>query len=1041
MTTTAFSLASGNFSQDWTNAGLITTNNDWSGVASIVGYRGDAVVGATGVDPRTITAASSSAVVVNVIANQTNPNTLTTGGVAEFDTIANHTIALQGSGTARAPSIVCYLDSTGRQNVNFSCDLRDIDGSADNAIQPIAVQYRTAGGNWTNVFYTADASTGPSIATLVTHVDVTLGADANNSSSLEIRVLTTDSVGSDEWIGIDNIVVSSAPAAADVTPPTLAAVNPTTPGDNSVGIDAASNLTLRFNEAVHGVTGNIVITDGQGDTRTIAITDGTQVSFVGSTLTVNPVADLLAGHHYDVTIGSGVIADAAGNAFAGIATGGFDFTIANPIQVITIGAIQGLGHTSAYAGTQVRTQGVVTAIDTNGYYVQSATGATDGDIRTSDGIFVFTSAAPAASIILGHLYQIDATVAEFKPGAANSNNLTTTELTGATVTDLGVGNFDTVVLGHNGLIAPNAIVDNDNFSVYDPAQDGIDFYESIEGMLVTVDTPLVVATQRSDGGAFIVASLGIDATGLNANGGITISATDSNPERLQLFRDTGLFAGVQPELSVGDHIASLKGIISYGGGSYDLSVTEAIVRTLDVTAPRDVTALTGDLTHLTLGNYNLNNFGFDDSQAKVDSLARDIVQNLRGPDILGVQEVQDNDGVGTGSDLRGNLTAGRLIAAIDALGGPHYSYVEVAPIATNVSGGEPNGNIRNAYFYNASRVDYVAGSATALPDAIFNGTRKPLAADFVFNGQVVHLIDTHSTSRGGSDAQFGAHQPPSDAGDSARTAQATAIANYVQTLQTAEPGAKIVVQGDFNGFTWEPAVQALVAKGLTDLADLLPAQERYSYVFDGNSQELDHLLASGNFIGGSQFDAVHLNAELSDTAQLSSDHDPLLALLDFSVTINGTASGETINGGAPAETINGLGGNDIINGNGGNDTIDGGMGDDSIRGGAGADTMTGGAGNDRFIFRPGEVQGDQILDFDGKGALAGDSLVFEGFGRGAYLSHVGNVFQVHYNGTQVETFTLNTATIHASDAVFTGIPAAAMMAPVNAVDAMHLMIA
>ncbi len=1034
MTTTAFSLASGNFAQDWTNAGLITVNNDWSGVASIVGYRGDGVVGATGVDPRTITAAATSAVVVNVIANQSSV-ALNTGGVAEFDGIANRTIALQGSGTARAPSIVCYLDATGRQNINFSCNLRDIDSTTDNAIQPVAVQYRTAGGNWINAFYTPDASTGPSAATQVTPVNVTLGADANNSASLEIRVITTDAVGSDEWIGIDDIVVSSTAAATDTTPPTLATVNPTTPGDNSVGIDATANLVLRFTEAVHGVTGNIVITDGEGDTRTIAITDGTQVSFAGSTLTVNPVADLLAGHHYDVTIGGGVIADAAGNAFAGITTGGFDFTIANPIQTIAIGTIQGLGHTSPYVGTQVRTQGVVTAIDTNGYYIQSATGATDGDVRTSDGIFVFTSIAPSAAVILGHLYQVDATVAEFKPGMANSNNLTTTELTGATILDLGVGSFETVVIGHNGLIAPNAIVDNDNFSIYDPAQDGIDFYESLEGMLVTVDTPLVVATQRSDGGAFIVASLGIDATGINANGGITISATDGNPERLQLFRDTGLFAGAQPELSFGDQIASLKGIIAYGGGSYDLSVTEQIVRTLDVTAPRETTTLTGDLTHLTLADYNLENFGFDDSQAKVDSLARNIAQNLRGPDIIGVQEVQDNDGTGTGSDLRGNLTAGRLIAAIDALGGPHYTYVEVAPTATNISGGEPNGNIRNGYFYNAARVDYVAGSTKALPDAIFNGTRKPLAADFVFNGQVVHLIDTHSTSRGGSDAQFGATQPPADAGDGARTAQATAIANYVQTLQTAEPGAKIVVQGDFNGFTWEPAVQALIAKGLTDLADLLPANERYSYVFDGNSQELDHLLASNSFVGGSQFDSVHLNAELSDTAQVSSDHDPLLARLDFSVTLNGTANGETINGGAPAETIN-----DIVNGNGGNDTIDGGMGDDSIRGGAGADTMTGGPGNDKFVFRMGEVQGDQILDFDGKGALAGDSLVFEGFGRGAFLTHVGNVFQIHYNGTQVETFTLNTATIHASDAVFTGLPAAPAFAPLS-IDAMHVMIA
>ena len=1022
MTTAYFSLASGSLTQDWSNAGLITANNDWSGVASITGYRGDGVVGATGVDPRTITAASTSAVVVNVIANQTS-TALNTGGVAEFDTLANHVVALQGSGTARAPSLVCYVDATGRQNINFTCNLRDVDVN-DNAIQPVAVQYRVGGGNWTNLAYVADASTGPGLNSLVTPVNVTLGSDANNAAQVEIRVLTTDAVGSDEWIGVDDIVVSSTAAATDTTPPALAAFNPTTPGDNSVGIDAAANLTVRFTEAVHGVSGNIVITDGQGDTRTIAITDGSQISFAGATLTVNPVADLIAGHHYDVTIGSGVVADAAGNAFAGIATGGFDFTIANPIQTLAIGTVQGLGHMSQYAGTAIRTVGVVTAIDTNGYYVQSEAGHSDGIAGTSDAIFVFTSSAPTG-VVRGDLLQLDGTVSEFKPGGASSNNLTTTELINTSVLHLDAASHsvDTTIIGHGHLVPPASIVDNDNFSVYDPQQDGIDFYESLEGMLVTYDTPQVVASTRSDGQAWIVASHGIDATGLNANGGITISQTDGNPERIQLFLDTGLFSGTIGSYSVGDQLANVTGIITYGGGGYDLSVTQAITQTLDVTAPRDITALTGDTTHLTLANYNLNNFGFDDNQAKVDSLARDIVQNLRGPDVLGVQEVQDNDGIGTGSDLRGNLTAGRLIAAIDALGGPHYSYIEVAPTATNVSGGEPNGNIRDAYFYNAARVDYVAGSAHALPDAVFNGTRKPLAADFVFNSQTVHLVDVHSTSRGGSEAQFGAHQPPADAGDSARTAQAQAVASYVQGLQTADPAAKIVVQGDFNGFTWEPAVQSLVARGLTDLADTLPVQERYSYVFDGNSQELDHILVSGNFTAGSQFDAVHLNAELSDTAQVSSDHDPLLARLDFSITINGTSAGETITGTAASETINGLGGSDTIYGGAGNDTIDGGAGDDTIRGGTGADTLTGGTGNDRFVFQKGEIRGDIILDFDGKGAAAGDTLVFQGFARGAFLTHTGNNYQIH-DGATVENFTLiSTSVFHPSDVVFQGLPA------------------
>ena len=93
--TTAQSLP---FSQNWANTGLITANNDWSLIPGIIGYRGDGATASTGTDPQTITADLSSTP-VNVIANQSAPNTLTTGGIAEFE-IADPVLALQGSGTA-----------------------------------------------------------------------------------------------------------------------------------------------------------------------------------------------------------------------------------------------------------------------------------------------------------------------------------------------------------------------------------------------------------------------------------------------------------------------------------------------------------------------------------------------------------------------------------------------------------------------------------------------------------------------------------------------------------------------------------------------------------------------------------------------------------------------------------------------------------------------------------------------------------------------------------------------------------------------------
>ena len=211
---TFHSLAGGDFSQDWNNTGLITVNDNWSGVLSITGYLGDTNADSpSGVDPRTYLLPSLGA--VDVIANQINPNTLLSGGVAEFQTSPNSpfspTIALQGSGTADTPGIVLFMNAAGRTNVNLRFDLIDIDGSADNAIQQVAVQYRVGGtGNFVNATggYFADATTGPTLFGNTTSVNLTDVA-WNGASSLEFRIITTNAAGNDEWVGIDNIVVTS----------------------------------------------------------------------------------------------------------------------------------------------------------------------------------------------------------------------------------------------------------------------------------------------------------------------------------------------------------------------------------------------------------------------------------------------------------------------------------------------------------------------------------------------------------------------------------------------------------------------------------------------------------------------------------------------------------------------------------------------------------------------------------------------------------------------------------------------------------------
>jgi hypothetical protein len=205
------------FSQNWSNTGLITTDDNWSGVPGIVGFRGDDLTTVTATDPQTILA-DGSGTPVDVIANQLNPNALATGGVAEFDGIANPVVALQGSGTADAPHLVISINTTGFSGIVVAYNLRDVDGSADNAVEPVALQFRVgASGNYTNIpaGFVADATTGPNLATLVTPVSVTLPAAANNQPLVQIRIITTNAIGNDEWVGIDDLLIF-VPSAATV---------------------------------------------------------------------------------------------------------------------------------------------------------------------------------------------------------------------------------------------------------------------------------------------------------------------------------------------------------------------------------------------------------------------------------------------------------------------------------------------------------------------------------------------------------------------------------------------------------------------------------------------------------------------------------------------------------------------------------------------------------------------------------------------------------------------------------------------------------
>lgn len=207
--------------QTWADTVSINANDNWDNFIAINGYRGDDLTTGTGTNPQTVLA-DGAGTPLDVIANQNNPNALADGGVAEFDGIANPTIALQGSGTADAPHLVIALNRASCPDTKFisiSYKVRDIDGSADNAVQQVALHYRVGTtGNYTNLpdAFVADA-TNPNTATKVTSVVGNLPHIPVSVNEVYLRIMTTNAAGNDEWVGIDDISVGCyAPLSANV---------------------------------------------------------------------------------------------------------------------------------------------------------------------------------------------------------------------------------------------------------------------------------------------------------------------------------------------------------------------------------------------------------------------------------------------------------------------------------------------------------------------------------------------------------------------------------------------------------------------------------------------------------------------------------------------------------------------------------------------------------------------------------------------------------------------------------------------------------
>src|ERR671922_695317 len=332
--------------------------------------------------------------------------------------------------------------------------------------------------------------------------------------------------------------------------------------DNNGAGDVAlnSNVTITFSEPVN-VTGSwYSISCSSSDGHSATVSGGP------TTFTLDPDSDFVGSETCTVTVFAANVSDQDATDPPDNMAANYVFSFSTVAPPVPIHDIQGAAHISPRAGQTVsNVNGIVTAKRSNGFYVQDPN--PDADPATSEGIFVFTSSAPS-SVNVGDAVKVNGRVQEFRPGGSSSANLTTTELTSPTTTVLSSGNPlpATTIVGTGGRIPPNQIIEDDatgdveTSGVFDPANDGLDFWESLEGMRLQLNNPVAVGPTNAFGETQVVGDDGANAGLRTARGGLLLRPTDPNPERL--VADDVLVP--PPAMNVGDHYhPPLVGVLHY----------------------------------------------------------------------------------------------------------------------------------------------------------------------------------------------------------------------------------------------------------------------------------------------------------------------------------------------------------------------------------------------------------------------------------------------------------------------------------------------
>jgi predicted extracellular nuclease len=681
-----------------------------------------------------------------------------------------------------------------------------------------------------------------------------------------------------------------------------------------------ANLSLAF-----GINGSadISATDADGSVNSAVLSSAavpgiSLVNFLAAS-GAGGVATASLSVAASVQAGSYPVSIKFGNDQAQETTCAINVNVAAPAALShTIPQIQGEGDTSPYAGTVQTTEGVVTAKVGSGFFIQDASG--DGNPLTSDGLFVFTTAANIGTVEVGDKIRISGSITEYTPTAATRSY---TEM--QTVSAI-------VKLAGGVSIAPTNIqLPHPNLG-------------RVEGMLVRFTNPLTLSQLEylGDRGEITLSSgrLEIASNHYRPRSAEAIAQAAAN-QLNQIILDDGIFVtptvipylGEDGSLRAGDTVSNLTGVVDFGakgggGAGFKLQPTEAPLFSQDNPRAEPPALAAGNIkvasanvlnyfTTFTNGSDVDGNTGvgctLGSSSAKsncrgADNLNEYVRQNAKivgelkaiNADVYGLMEIQNS----------GDYTVTKLVDSLNEAISPGTGIKTYAVVPKPAATGTDA--IRVAMIYKPAALTPVGG---ALSDADAINNRPPMAQTFrANNGARFTLVVNHLKSKGSCPTGSGADADQNDSQscwNATRIQQAQRlVTGFIPQVVAAAGDAKVLLIGDFNSYGMEDPIAAITATGYVNQLERFvrgSGNLPYSFVFNGEAGYLDHALASAA-LSPQVVDAAewHNNADeptvvdyntdgkpqdkYTSAPYRASDHDPVVISLNLQAPNNDVSS-------------------------------------------------------------------------------------------------------------------------------------------------------